>query len=97
MKQHYEYYPGDRVMLDLAGAYEAEQWTGTLGTVEMVQDRPGGDHLYHVVLDKPIIKPSPFFSNISKDGLRDGFVSRWLKPAPLHEETIFSQPLEDIL
>ena len=97
MEQKYEYYPGDRVMLDLAGAYEAEQWTGTLGTVEMVQDRPGTDPLYHVVLDKPIIKPSPFFSNISQDGLRDGFAPRWLQPAPLHEETIFSQPLEDIL
>lgn len=97
MKQQYEYHPGDRVMLDLAGAYEAEQWTGTLGTVEMVQDRPGIDPLYHVVLDTPIIKPSPFFSNISQDGLRDGFAPRWLQPAPLREETISAQPLEDIL
>lgn len=97
MKQHYEYYPGDRVMLDLTSSYQAEQWTGMLGTVEMVQDRPGTDPLYHVVLDKPIIRPSPFFSHISQDGLRDGFASKWLRPAPLHEETIFAQPLDDIL
>ena len=97
MEQKYEYHPGDRVMLDLAGAYEAEQWTGMLGTVEMVQDRPGTDPLYHVVLDQPIIKPSSFFSNISQDGLRDGFAPRWLQPAPLREETISAQPLDDIL
>jgi hypothetical protein len=97
VEQKYEYYPGDRVMLDLAGAYEAEQWTGTLGTVEMVQDRPGADPLYHVVLDKPIIKPSLFFGHISPDGLRDSFAPIWLQPAPLREETISAQPLEDIL
>lgn len=97
MKKQYEYYPGDRVMLALEGAYEAEQWTGMLGSIESVQDRPGEDPLYHVVLDKPIVKPSFFFSHISEDGLRDGFVSKWLKPAPPIEETIFSHPLDDIL
>lgn len=97
MKQHYEYYPGDRVMLDLTRTYKAEQWTGTLGTVEMVQDRPGRDPLYHVVLDTPIVNPSPFFSHISQDGLRDCFAPKWLRPAPLREETISAQPLDDIL
>ena len=97
MKQQYEYQPGDRVMLALAGAYQAEQWTGTLGTVERIQDRPGIDPLYHVVLDRPIIRPSPFFSHISQDGLRDGFAPRWLSPAPLKDEPISAQPLDDIL
>lgn len=97
MEQQYEYQPGDRVMLALAGAYEAGQWTGTLGTVERIQGRPGIDPLYHVVLDHPIINPSPFFSHISQDGLRDAFAPRWLKPAPLREEPISAQPLDDIL
>lgn len=97
MEQQYEYQPGDRVMLDLAGAYKAGQWTGTLGIVERIQDRPGSDPLYHVVLDRPIINPSPFFSHISQDGLRDAFSPCWLKPAPLREEPISAHPLDDIL
>lgn len=98
MNKQYEYQPGDRVMLDLAGAYQAEQWTGTLGTVERIQDRLGADPLYHVVFDRPIINPSPFFfSHISQDGLRDGFAPRWLKPAPLRDESLSAQPLDAIL
>ena len=97
MNKQYEYQPGDRVMLDLAGAYQAERWTGTLGTVERIQDRLGSDPLYHVVLDCPIINPSPFFSHISQDGLRDGFAPRWLKPAPLKDEPISAPSLDDIL
>lgn len=97
MNKQYEYQPGDRVMLDLAGAYQAEQWTGTLATVERIQDRLGADPLYHVVFNRPIINPSPFFSHISQDGLRDVFAPRWLKPAPPREEPISAQPLDDIL
>lgn len=97
MNKQYEYQPGDRVMLDLAGTYQAKQWTGTLGTVERIQDRLGSDPLYHVVLDRPIINPSPFFSHISQDGLRDVFAPRWLKPASFKDEPISAPSLDDIL
>lgn len=97
MAKIFEYQVGDRVALALDGAYGAEQWTGRLGTVEKITYRIGRDPLYHVVLDEPIIKPSLFFSKISKDGLRDGFDPKWLEPAPAEDEEIEIGSLTNIL
>lgn len=92
-----EYQVGDRVALALDGAFEAEQWTGRLGTVEKITYRSRENPLYHVVLDQPIINPSVFFANISKDGLRDGFDPKWLAPAPTEDEETEIGSLADIL
>lgn len=92
-----EYEVGDRVALALDGAFEAEEWTGRLGTVEKITYRSGRTPLYHVVLDQPIINPSVFFTNISKDGLRDGFDPKWLEPAPTEDEETKIGCLTDIL
>lgn len=97
MAKIFEYQVGDRVALALDGAFEAKQWTGRLGTVEKITYRVGRDPLYHVVLDEPIIKPSVFFANISKNGLRSQFDPRWLEPAPTEDEEIELGSLTDIL
>ena len=95
MAEIFEYEVGDRVALALDGAFEAEQRTGRLGTVEKITYRYGKNPLYHVVLDNPIVNPSMFFSNISKDGLRDGFDPRWLEPAPTEDGEIEIGSLTD--
>lgn len=92
-----EYQVGDRVALALDGAFEAEQWTGMLGTVEYITFRGADSPLYHVVLDGPIVNPSCFFSHISKDGLRDSFAPQWLEPAPTEDEEIEIGSLAGVL
>ena len=97
MAKIFEYEVGDRVALALDGAFEAEQWTGTLGTVESITFRDTDLPLYHVALDKPIINPSWFFSHISKDGLRESFSPKWLEPAPPEDEEIEIGSLAGVL
>ena len=99
MAKVFEYHIGDRVSLALEGAYGAEQWTGTLGTVARVIYRVGRDPLYHVVLDEPITNPSLFFTHLSADGLSDNFDPKWLAPAPGEgeEEEIEIGSLADVL
>lgn len=97
MAKIHEYQVGDRVSLALDGAFEAEQWTGRLGTVERITYRGVANPLYHVVLDQPIVNPSAFFSHISEDGLRNGFDPRWLEPAPIEDEETKIGSLTDIL